>query len=128
MPFRTDWQPIATDTTYENPVTRETEYSWKWTQYNDDQIAVNLSDAIADTEVVTGLTTHLVQLPAITDVVQDPVDADDKFQGSPPTLDGTIVRQRMSDLTEVGRVYRLYVGVGDPGNHRIVTTVIEVVG
>lgn len=121
----TDWRPIDTDARDENPTTGETEYSWKWIQYNDDEIAIDLSDTLAEGETISGLTTHLWLLPALGEA-QVLVDADAKLQG-PPTASGVTVRQRISGLV-LGRVYRLYVGVGDAGNHRNVTVVIEVVG
>lgn len=121
----TDWRPILTDATFRNPDTGETEYSWRWIQYNDDEIAIDLANILAEGETASDLDLHLWRLAA-TDEAVDPVAADDKLQGD-PVLEGSVVKQRISGL-EPFRVYRLFVGVGPAGNHRNITAVIEVVG
>lgn len=120
----TDWQPFPTDAVFVNTQTGETEYSWKWVQYNDDEIPIDLTDSMAEGETPTNLSAHLWLLPA-TDEVQELVAADDKIEGA-PSVTGNVVRVRLNELA-FQRVYRLYVGFGPAGNHRNVTAVIEVV-
>jgi len=124
MPVATDWQPIATDVTYTSPTTGEREYSLKWTQYDDDEVAVDLAADLAAEETLVSVDAHLWLLRATSE--SNDTDADSLLVDA-PVVEGTMVRQRVAGLTK-DRVYRLFIEFGSPGNHRTVTAVIEVVG
>ena len=124
MVVYTDWQPIATDAKYYNTTTQTTEHTWPWIQYADDEIAIDIGDALAEGEAIEGLVTHLWLLKSTSEASN--TNEDDLLEGA-PTTSGTIVKQRMNGLV-FERIYRLFIGFGPAGNHRYVTAVIEVVG
>jgi hypothetical protein len=124
MAVYTAWSPIATDATYVNPSTGETEYSWKWVAGNDDEVPVDVSASLATGEDISGqVSTKLVMLKSTSEA--DDTLTTGLLQGAPVVVGG-LVKQRMADL-DYPRVYRLHVTIGPAGNRRTITAVIEVV-
>ena len=119
----TDWRRIDTDATWTDAEGRR-HFVWPWIRYNDDEIAVDIAESLAEGESPTNLEAHLWLLKATTEPAD--ADADDLLVGG-PVASGTTVKQRMAELA-YPRKYRLYLVYGPAGNRRTTTAVIEVQG
>lgn len=124
MAVLTDYRPIASDIRFLDPDTGERRYYLEWTQYTDDEVAVDLSASLAEGETIVDLETHLWLLASTSEGSDT---NEDDLMPTPPTTSGAVVRQRIAGLTK-DRYYRLFIEFGVAGNHRVQSVVIRVAG
>jgi hypothetical protein len=120
----TDIVPIETDAFFTDATTGERIRYYRFTEYDDRAIAVDVADMLAEGETLSAgeVTPHLVLWKSTTESAH--TDEDDLMVGV-PTVSGTEIRQRVAGLTPQ-RWYRLYLTFGPTGNKRTVTALIRV--